>query len=283
MKNICVVGAGPAGMKAAAVAASRGHHVTLLERKSVLGGHLTLLERLPGLGDWSIAIDNLKREMENAGVQVELNTEATREKLAERNSDAMIFATGAHYEKSGLSLYRPDRERIPGSDGKNVLDIERAAHAVLKDPSVLGKKVLILDETGVPLPFAVAEILAKAGVSVEIMSPRMYAGEKLYRNLDILYIFPRLKKLGVKITHQYFIEEIKADAVNVYDIWAGVEALETRTEVDTVILSILRLADDELYFECAEIAGEVHRIGDMSAPRDVTAAIHEGEKLGRTI
>jgi 2,4-dienoyl-CoA reductase (NADPH2) len=143
--------------------------------------------------------------------------------------------------------------------------------------------VLILDETGVPLPFAVAEILAEAGVSVEIMSPRMYAGEKLYRNLDILYIFPKLKKLGVKITHQYFIEEIKTNEVDVYDIWAGVDALETRTGIDTVILSILRMADDELYSACAQKFKEVHRIGDMSAPRDVTAAIHEGEKIGRII
>ncbi len=283
IKKICVIGAGPAGMKAAAVAASRGHQVTLIEKEDALGGHLALLERLPGLGDWSIAIDNLKREMENTGVKVELCTEGTVEGLTERNCDALIFATGSHFEKSGLSLYRPDRETIPGSNRANVLDVEQAAHAVLDDPLLLGNKVLILDETGVPLPFAVAEILAEAGVSVEIMSPRMYAGEKLYRNLDILYIFPKLKKLGVKITHQYFIEEIKTNEVDVYDIWAGVDALETRTGIDTVILSILRMADDELYSACAQKFKEVHRIGDMSAPRDVTAAIHEGEKIGRII
>ncbi len=282
-KNIYVVGGGPAGMKAAAVAASRGHNVTLLEGQASLGGHLSLLEQLPGLGDWSIAIDNLKREMKNAGVQIELNAEATMESLVACDPDAVIFATGSHFEKTGLSLYRPDRETIPGAEGQNVLDVEQAAHAVLADPSALGKNVLILDETGVPLPFAVAEILAEAGVLVEIMSPRMYAGEKLYRNLDILYIFPRLKKLGVKITHQYFIEEIKEGEVDVYDIWAGAEALETRAGVDTVILSILRLADDGLYSDCSGKFDEVHRIGDMSAPRDVTAAIHEGEKLGRVI
>jgi len=50
-----------------------------------------------------------------------------------------------------------------------------------------------------------------------------------------------------------------------------------------VILSILRLADDELYLNSIEHFEEVHRIGDMVAPRDVTAVIHEGEKFGRSV
>jgi hypothetical protein len=140
-----------------------------------------------------------------------------------------------------------------------------------------------LDETGTPLPFAVAEVLAESGASVEIMSPRMYAGEKLYRNLDMLYIFPRLKKLGVKITNQYFVDSIGENSVDVYDIWAGSQALETRSNIDTVILSILRLANDGLYFNSVEHFEEIYRIGDMVAPRDVTAVIHEGEKFGRTV
>jgi 2,4-dienoyl-CoA reductase-like NADH-dependent reductase (Old Yellow Enzyme family) len=282
-KSIVVVGGGPAGMKAAAVAAARGHKVSLLEETESLGGHLRLLQQLPGLGDWSIAIDNLQREMNNYGVTVEMGMAATPSNLKSRDPDAICFATGSHFEKTGLSLYRPDRETIPGAHNEWVMDVEQAAWAVLGDAHALGGNILILDETGTPLPFAVAEVLAESGASVEIMSPRMYAGEKLYRNLDMLYIFPRLKKLGVKITNQYFVDSIGENSVDVYDIWAGSQALETRSNIDTVILSILRLANDGLYFNSVEHFEEIYRIGDMVAPRDVTAVIHEGEKFGRTV
>ena len=282
-KSIVVVGGGPAGMKAAAVAAARGHKVSLLEEAGSLGGHLRLLQQLPGLGDWSIAVDNLQREMKNHGVVVETGVTATLSGIKSRAPDAVVFATGSHFEKTGLSLYRPDRDTIPGANSEWVMDVEQAAWAVLRDGHALGRNILILDETGTPLPFAVAEVLAEAGASVEIMSPRMYAGEKLYRNLDMLYIFPRLKKLGVKITNQYFVDSIGENSVDVYDIWTGPEVLETRRNVDTVILSILRLADDELYLNSIEHFEGVHRIGDMVAPRDVTAVIHEGEKLGRSV
>jgi len=153
----------------------------------------------------------------------------------------------------------------------------------LDDPESLGKRVLILDETGAHLPFALAEILAKARVDVEIMSQRMFAGERIYRNLDMLYIFPRLKQLGVKITHQHFVEAIRAGEVDVYDIWAGAEAVEKRTGVESVVLSILRVPNDGLYFEAQGLFPDVSRIGDVAAPRDVAAVLVDGETLGRAL
>jgi len=282
-KHVVVVGAGPAGMKAAAVAAKRGHRVQLLEQRGELGGHLRLYERLPAMSDWSIAIDNLQREVHNAGVEVLLNTAADGETLSRLDADHVVIATGASYQRDGLSLYRPERSAIPGADLDHVWDAGSAAHKALEDPKAFGEKVLIIDETGAHLPFAVAEVLATAGVQVEVLSPRLYAGEKLYRNLDILYIFPRLKALGVTITHQDFVEAIRAGEVDVYDIWAGSEALETRPGVDSVVLSILRQPNDSLYQAAAAKFSAVSRIGDVVAPRDVTAVIYEGEALGREL
>ena len=282
-KRIVVVGGGPAGMKLAAVAQTRGHAVTLFERRQHLGGHLRLFERMPGMTDWSIAIDNLEREVANAGVDVRFDTEVGVSTLHAEAPDAFVVATGASYERTGQSLYRPERETIPGAELSHVFDLGTAAEAVLEDPTALGKHVLICDETGAHLPFALAELLAKGGVDVEIMSPRMYAGERLFRNLDMLSLFPRLKQLGVKITHQYFVEAIRAHEVDVYDIWAGVGALETRSDIDAVVLSILRVPNDALYHSAEQAFHDVHRIGDVVAPREIAAALVDGEQLGREI
>ncbi len=282
-KQILVVGGGPAGLKVAAVAAKRGHAVTIWEAEAEIGGHLRLLSRLPGLGEWSVAIDNLRREATNAGVSIHTSTRATLDSLRLAKADCVVFATGAMHDKSGLSLYRPEREGIPGAALSHVLDVGTAAQRALMEPTTLGRSVLILDETGAHLPFALAELLTRHAVHVEIVSPRLYAGERLFRNTDMLYMFPRLKKLGVSITHQHFVDAIRVHEVDVYDIWLGPDACETRRAVDCVVLSILKVPDDALYQEACAHFKEVRRIGDMVAPRDVTAAIYEGEKLGREL
>jgi hypothetical protein len=205
------------------------------------------------------------------------------ESLRAGGADEIVIATGSAYEGTGLSLYRPDRVEIPGYDLEHVLDVGTAARTVLDDPHALGKNVLILDETGSHLPFSVAQMLATAGVTVEVLSPRMYAGERIYRNLDILYIFPRLKQLGVRITHQHFVEAIRPSEVDVYDIWAGPAAIETRTAIDSVVMSILRIPNDALFNTAHAELANVTRIGDAAAPRDVTAVIYDGEELGRRL
>lgn len=283
-KRVVVVGAGPAGMKVAAVAARRGHDVTLLEAKDEVGGHMQLLSKFPGLNDWDIAIDNLEREIQNTGVKVQLNTTATLKVLEEMAPDVVVVAAGAHYQKSGLSMYRPERTGIPGAELDFVYDMHTAATRAAEDPNSLGSNVLIVDETGGHLPVALAELLVDAGVSVVILSPRMYVGEKTYRNLGMSYMFPRIKTKGVRTTPQYFVEDITPDGgVRVYNVWTGPAITELREGVDSVVLSILRSSNEDLFYEASEVFSNVQRVGDVAAPRDVTAAIHDGEKVGRDI
>ena len=282
-RRILVVGGGPAGMKAAAVAARRGHKVVLREAREELGGHLRLYARLPAMSDWSLAIDNLEREVSNAGVTVETGNAVTRSSILEADYDGVAIATGARYESSGLSLYRPERNAVPGAELGHVIDLGSAAQRLLDDPTSLGKRVIIVDESGGHLPFAVAELIARGGGEVEIVSPRLYAGEKIYRNLDMAYIFPRIKGMGVTITHQHFIEKIEPHSVDIYDIWTGPETAVKRPDVDCVVMSILRVPNDTLYFEMREDCENIDRIGDVAAPRDVAAALHDAEVYGRAI
>ena len=94
-RSVAVVGAGPAGMKAAVIAAQRGHDVALLEASRRVGGQGILAEQLPGRGEFGGLITNLERELELAGIEVETDVTATRQLLLERNPDLVILATGA--------------------------------------------------------------------------------------------------------------------------------------------------------------------------------------------
>ena len=282
VKRVVVVGGGPSGMRVAATAAQRGHEVTLFERESELGGHLRLLSRLPGREEWTRAIGNFTRAVEHAGVTVRTATEVTPELLDAERPDAGVIATGARYATTGLTPFRPDRPGIPGADGERVLDAKSATARVLDDPTSLGRRVVILDESGTYMPLAIAELMANAGVEVEVISPAMFVGEQTLRQLDLPHLMPRLAAAGVRMSAQQSIERIDGGSVDVYGIWGGPG--RRIDDVDTIVMSLYRVPDDALVSALDRDAfAELHVIGDCLAPRSPGAVIYDGEKLGREL
>ena len=110
-KKILVAGGGVAGLKAAAVAASRGHKVTLCEKQNALGGQSNLACRLPGRAEFGGIVNNLKREAEDAGVTINVGVKVDAKFIADNQYDDIIIATGA-------TPYQPD---IAGVTGDNVV------------------------------------------------------------------------------------------------------------------------------------------------------------------
>ena len=279
-KRVAVAGGGPAGMKLAAVAAARGHEVVLFEREAELGGHLNLLKRLPTRGGWQTVIDNLAGAAERAGATVRLATEAHSEDLEQAGYDVLVCATGSSYDRTGFTPFRPERDGIPGLEA-TALPLDQATARALEDPTSLGSRVLIVDESGTYLPLGLAEILAEAGTEVEVVTRQLTVGEHVLLTLEAGHLYPRLAALGVTLTAQHFVEEIRGPDVELYDIWGGPR--RTLEGVDTVVLSMLRRSDTTLFDAARTIAERVERIGDALAPRTPTMAIYEGEKLGRDL
>ncbi|WP_288132336.1 NADPH-dependent 2,4-dienoyl-CoA reductase [Microbulbifer sp.] len=140
-KSIAVVGAGPAGLAAATVAAERGHSVTLFEADDKVGGQFNIAKQIPGKAEFEETLRYFKRKLELTGVEVHLSTPATADNL--KAFDEVIIATGI----------QPRTPPIPGIEHAKVMSYLD----VLKHKKPVGKKVAIIGAGGIG--FDVAEYL----------------------------------------------------------------------------------------------------------------------------
>ena len=148
-RRIAVVGAGPAGLSAALVAAERGHEVTLYDKAQEIGGQLNMAKRIPGKEEFIGLVDYYKRQLELKQVRTVLGRDIDPDTLKDQGFDAVIVATGV----------LPRDPQIPGQDHPKVLSYID----VLRGRKPVGKKVAVIGAGGIG--FDVCEYLAHEGHS----------------------------------------------------------------------------------------------------------------------
>ena len=272
-----VAGGGPAGMKAAVTLARRGHSVTLLERDEALGGQVNLILRTPGRDEFGWITRDLEVQLRKAGVDVRLGTEATADAVREREPDGVVVATGSLPSRTGFSSVNPLVERLPGSDGANVL----TGWDVLLGSRPVGGRVVVLDDDGSRAVAGVVEVLLDAGKQVELVSrwPALFPGTMT--TLDMPHVYGRLLGKGLEYRLNSWASGIEGSRVSIFNLYtAAADAVEG---VDTVVLATGQKANDELYFALKGTVDNLHRIGDCLAPRKLDHAIYEGELAGREL
>lgn len=274
-KKILVIGGGPGGLKAAEVAARRGHQVELFEKSQQLGGQVSYITKVASRRDFESIIRYLRIQIQKLGVKVHLGEEMTAERVLAADYDVVVIATGATPLKTGFSSFRPAMLKMPGVDQENVV----TTFDVLGESKTIGDRILVIDEFGEMEAPMIAEYLADQGKAVEIVTRLPFVGMRL----DEFTIHPQLERLAERrvactpFTMVMGVEGKVAWGEHVYS------KARWEKQLDTVVLVMGKQASEEMYFQLKHKVPELHRVGDCVAPREITEAIYEGNLVGRQI
>ncbi|MFT7131292.1 MAG: 2,4-dienoyl-CoA reductase (NADPH2), partial [Gammaproteobacteria bacterium] len=152
VKTIAVVGAGPAGLAYATIAAQRGHTVTLFDAADEIGGQFNLARRIPGKEEFDETIRYFNRMIEVNNIDLKLNTRVSANMLINGGFEEIVIATGIE----------PRTPHIDGIDHPKVISYIDA----IKGNAAIGKKVVIVGAGGIG--FDVAELIMHKGISAAL-------------------------------------------------------------------------------------------------------------------
>lgn len=262
-RRVLVAGGGPAGMKAAAVAARRGHRVTLCDTGAAWGGQVGLAQLLPGRAEFGGVTTNLLREAESAGVEMHLNCPVDRAMIAREGPDAVIVATGA-------APYRP---AIEGAEEGHVVD----PWAVLRGEANVGSRAVIADWRCDWVGLGLAERLARDGCHVRLCVNGMVAGQGIPQYARDAWL-GTLHRLGVEVRPHLRLFGVDADSAYFQHVLSGEPVI--LDGVDTLVAALGHRAETALADSLADWAGELHQIGDCLSPRSVEEAVLDGLRAG---
>ena len=249
---MAVVGAGPAGMEAAWVAAAQGHAVVLYEASDSTGGALAWTRRMPLRAEFGELLDYLRRQLARFGVDV-----CHGPLPARIEADAIAVAIGAE----------PQAETFEG--GGRGLTLE----AALADPEALYDDVVVQDRLGSWAVIGVVEYLADLGKRVTLVAPTGTPGW----TVNIYSSFAMRRRLADKGVRIRPLQGIRAaiDGIELLDLATGsTSRIDGPASVIAPSHAVPRRLD-------AELAGRHRRIGDAAAARTALEAVYEGHEWAR--
>lgn len=258
-KEVMIVGAGPAGLECAYVAAQRGHEVTVYDKRESIGGTLNEASKAPyGDDELLTCVEYQKAMCEKAGVSFKLGTEVTADLIEDEMPDTVVLATGPVYSQL----------KAPGADKNNVVNILD----VMSGKASLGDKIVIWGNRKPGIGCAL--FLAKQGKKVTIVGKEKSAGFDVNPSFKWRYMI-YLRQNGVMAYNDCDIEEISQDGI----IVKTYDGYRFPVACDTIIVS--EREPNEALKKAVQGEGiELFVIGDALVPRNLSSAVHDGYRIG---
>jgi len=258
-KRVWVVGGGPGGLKAAEIAALRGHQVKIFEKKNKLGGRVRLGANPPQKQVLNEFIDYLVRRVKSLGITIEMGKEFRSDMLEPVKPDVVVVATGA-------SPQFPSWKGIEESGALSVDD-------VLSDGADIGARVLVVGGGGTGAE--IADLLSEIGKKVTLVEMLEDIASDLVNHLQH-YLKQRLAQKGVAVLTSTRVKALGKRYVMIEDA-SGVRKLD---DFDTIVLALgSEKSNDTIYKNLEGKVSELHVIGDARQPREIVDAVYEGEEI----
>lgn len=297
IKKIAVVGAGPAGLATATIAAQRGHQITLFDADSAIGGQFNMAKQIPGKEEFYETIRYFKKQIELHDVTLKLNTRVSVDDLEKSDFDEIIIATGI----------QPRNLNIEGINHPKVLSYID----VLKHKKTVGKKVAVIGAGGIG--FDVSEYLSHEGESTSQnidawlqewgidKSLNARAGiegiKPVFENSSReIYMLKRSKgkfgenlgkttgwihRANLKKKNVQFIGEVEYQKIDDLGLHYIQNQENKILDVDTIVICAGQIPLKELYQPLLNVGKNVHVIGgaDVATELDAKRAINQGARL----
>ena len=275
-KKVLVVGGGVAGMEAARVSALRGHQVTLVEKRTSLGGIIADLSIDPLYTEFGNFTDYLTIQMEKLGIDVKLSNEYGPDEVNELKPDAVIVATGS-------SMIIP--KLVKGKSG--VMDHMEA----MTNKEKIGNKVVIW---GLAYGAELAISLANDGKDVTLIgesdektlnahtesSPRKWWAMRKLSDVNVVRAESEAKMLdNPKVLFNIKLDNITDEGVTIKDK-NGAESL---ISFDTFIVSRGRNRNNSLFETLKDKMPEIYQIGDSANIANILGAVWSANETARKI
>ncbi|WP_281010972.1 NADH:flavin oxidoreductase [Borborobacter arsenicus] len=288
LRKIVVVGAGPAGLEAARVAAERGHSVTVLEAASQAGGQVRLAaqnarrKELIGIVDWRLA------ELEHLGVTVRYDIWAEPDDVLALDPEVVVIATGGLPQNPGLEA---------GDE------LVTSSWDIVSGAAKPAETVLLYDDNGGHQGMSAAEMIATSGSALELVSPERFFAPEMGGMNHVPYM-RAFHEHGVRVTINTRLKKVAREGNKLVATLASdfASGWSEERRVDQVVVEHGTAANDELYhalkplsanggavnYEALVSGGDIFarrnqngcftllRIGDAIASRNIHAAIYDG-------
>ena len=263
-RKVMVIGAGPAGMEAARVAAERGHSVSLYDNSDKLGGLLLFARGVKGDHEhFDDYLTYMAHQLDKNGVDIHLFKRVDAALVKEENPDAVIVAVGGKRVS-----------KLSGTDATPVFTPEQA----FGGESKLGDTVAILGAGVQAVDFAA--YLATLGKKiVMIHSDAAVDIDKGQSGWFKKYILPYLQAKGTRIWSSAEILGLEDGGVK-FVTEAG---YEKTVKVDSVVEFYNMVPNTELADELTAAGFEVHTVGDCADPHNIQRAVLSGNLTARKI